>query len=110
MERAGVMNNTKWEELRLAMYGLGELTPAWRTRDIKTGYVSSWDKEWFYHFRNGGYDTIEWVEIQLTSPEQRAAVLAALVSIHAPGERVEQGVRIFGYVPVGTVVGYLDAL
>ena len=92
------------------MYGLGVLTPAWRTRDIKTGYVSPWDKEWFHHFRNDGYDTIEWVEIQLTSSEQRAAVLAALVSIHVPGERIEQGVRIFGYVPVGKAVSYLDAL
>jgi hypothetical protein len=110
MERAEVMNNTKWDELRLAMYGLGELTPAWRTRDIKTGYISSWDREWFYHFRNDGYDWIEWVEIQLTSPEQEAAVLAALVPIHVPGEKIEHGVRVYGHVPIGKAVNYFRAL
>jgi len=94
----------------MAMHSLGELKPAWRTRDIKTGHVSPWDREWCYHFQNGGYDTIEWVEIQLTSSEQRAAVLAALVSIHVPGERIEEGIRVFGFVPVGKAVGYLDAL
>ena len=33
------MNNTKWEELRAAMYGLDGLRPRWRTKDLESGYV-----------------------------------------------------------------------
>lgn len=53
-----VMNNTKWEELRLAMHSLGKLRPQWQTKDLETGYVPCWDGDWFYHFRDGGYDSI----------------------------------------------------
>lgn len=103
-----VMNNTKWEEIRLAMYSLGDLHPKWRTRDIETGYVPEWDGEWFYHFRDGGYDCIEWVEIRVSSAEQDRAVLAALKAIHVPGERTEDGFRVFGYVEPGKSVKYLE--
>lgn len=103
-----VMNNTKWEEVRLAMYSLGDVHPTWRTRDIETGYVSEWDGEWFYHFRDGGYDSIEWLEITITSEEQERAVLAALKVIHVPGERSEVGYRVFGYVEPGKSVKYLE--
>jgi hypothetical protein len=101
-----MMNDTKWDELRLAMYGLGELSPAWRTKDL-SGYLSPWDGEWYYHFRNGEYDSIEWVEIRVTSPAQDAAVLASIREVHVPGERVEQGFRIYGYVAAGTSLDYL---
>src|SRR5262245_41405448 len=101
------MNNTKWEEIRLAMYGLGKLHPKWRTRDRETGFVSPWDQEWFYHFRAGGYATIEWLEIQVSGGAQRAAVLEALRAIHVPGEDNGSVLRVFGYVPLGTEVGYL---
>jgi hypothetical protein len=103
-----VMNDTKWDELRLAMYSLGDLHPKWRTRDIETGYVPEWDGEWFYHFRDGGYDCIEWVEIRVTSAEQDRAVLAALKAIHVPGERTEDGFRVFGYVEPRKSVEYLE--
>ncbi len=109
MAYAPVMNNTKWEEVRTAMYGLEDLKPAWRTRDLETGYVSVWDREWFYHLSEGGYDRIEWLEIRVTSREQDAAVLAALTSIHVPGERIEGGYRVYGHVPLGKPVGYLNA-
>lgn len=101
-----LMNNTKWDELRLAMYGLGEMSPQWRTRDI-SGYVSPWDAEWFYQFRAGGYASIEWVEIQITTTDQDAAVLNILRTIHLPGEQTEQGFRIYGHVPSGTPVSYI---
>ena len=48
-----VMNSTKWEELRLAMYALGDLHPKWCTKDIETGFIPEWEGEWFYHFRDG---------------------------------------------------------
>jgi hypothetical protein len=104
------MNNTKWEELRLAMHGLGPLGPTWRTRDVETGHVSDWDAEWFYHFQSRGYDSIEWVEMKITSPKQAKAVLKALASIRVPGENTEHGLRVFGHIPAGKAVGYLNAL
>jgi hypothetical protein len=91
-----LMNDTKGDEFRLGMYGLGDLSPRWRTKDV-SGYESDWG-EWFYHFRAEGYTTIEWVEISVTSPEQDAAVLELLRKVHVPGHRVEQGFRVYGYV------------
>jgi hypothetical protein len=101
------MNNTKWEEVHRAMYALGDLHPKWRTKILDTGYVSSWDDEWFYHFKDGGYDDIEWAEIKVASPEQSVAVLIALKAIHLPGERTDAGFKIYGHLPVGKVCGYL---
>ncbi len=101
-----VMNNTKWDELRLAMYALGRLSPRWRTKDL-SGYVSPLDGEWFFHFRDGGYSSIEWVEILITTSEQQAAVEAALRRVHVPGQRFENGFRVYGYVADGEASGYL---
>lgn len=103
-----LMNDTKWDELRQAMYRLDGLTPRWRTRDVETGHVSEWDREWFYHFRNGGYKFIEWVEIAVDTAEQRSAVLVELVRIHVPGEPTESGYRVFGYMKTGEEVDYID--
>ena len=101
-----VMNDTKWEELRLAMYNLGTLHPRWRTKDL-SGYLSPWDGEWFYHFRNGGYDSVEWVEIQISSLEQDAAVFASLKAIQVPGTRIQCGFRVYGYTAEGIAVDYI---
>jgi hypothetical protein len=102
-----VMNQTKWNELRLAMCGLHGLSPRWRTKDLIRGYVSSWDGEWFYHFRDGGYSTIEWVEIWVSTPDQDAAVETVLRQIHVPGHRVEHGFRVYGYTRDGEAVDYI---
>jgi hypothetical protein len=102
------MNDTKWDELRLAMYNLGELGPDWRTKDV-SGYLSSWDGDWFYHFREGGYASIEWVDIRVSSPEQEVAVLALLQRIHLPGHRVEAGFRIYGYAQDGVGIDYIQS-
>ncbi|MEO5738599.1 MAG: DUF6678 family protein [Variovorax sp.] len=40
-----VMNNTKWEELRLGMYGLGKLSPKFRVRNLRSQRLSEWDGE-----------------------------------------------------------------
>jgi hypothetical protein len=101
-----LMNNTKWEELRLAMLGLGDLRPRWRSKDV-SGYVSSWDGEWYYHFRDGGFKSIEWVEIYIQSAEQDIAVLELLRRIHVPGHKIEQGYRIYGCLPDKVAVDYL---
>lgn len=103
-----LMNNTKWDELRLAMYSLGQVHPKWRTKDIEAGYISEWDGEWYYHFRDGGYERIEWVEVRINSTEQEEAVMAALRTIHVPGEKTEHGYRVFGYAEPGKSVTYIE--
>jgi hypothetical protein len=101
------MNDSKWDELRLAMYALGPQSPKWRTLDVENGYLSTWDREWFYHFRNGEYKCIKWVEIAVESQEQSQAVFAELVKIHVPGEKIESGFRVLGYAELGTEVDYI---
>jgi hypothetical protein len=103
-----VMNNTKWEEIRRAMYGLGNDAPKWRTRDVESSYVSDWDGDWFAHFRVGGYDTIEWLEMQTEGPHSHEAVRRILVDIHVPGEAMENGFRIIGYVRPGEPISYIS--
>jgi hypothetical protein len=102
-----VMNDTKWDELRLGMYGLGKQSPRYRTRALENGYESSWDGEWYYHFRDGGYRSIEWVEIEVTSSEQLMAVQDVLASIHVPGERTPLGFKVYGYMRPGMAVDYV---
>ncbi|WP_143696942.1 DUF6678 family protein [Vibrio coralliilyticus] len=63
----GVMNTTKWNELWAAMCTLHP-RPRWRTREVDSGYVSDWDRDWFYHFRASSFRTIEWVEITTDTP------------------------------------------
>jgi hypothetical protein len=89
------------------MYGLGTPHPKWRTRDRVSGYVSDWDGEWYYHFRSGGYATIEWVEIAAVDTVQREAVRTALQHIHVPGEEIPTGFRIYGFTEAGASVAFL---
>ena len=100
-----VMNNTKWDELRLAMNAL-DPAPAWSTQSIN-GCQSSRDAEWFYHFRDGGYGDIVHVDIFAADDAMRQQVRSALRSIHVPGEETEEGFRVFGYAADGQFVDYL---
>lgn len=102
-----VMNDTKWDELRIAMYELGSLSPQWRTLDVENAHLSSWDGEWFHHFRAGGYRTIQWLEVATSSEVQRQAALLNLSKIHVPGEAMDSGFRVFGYIEDGQAVDYL---
>jgi hypothetical protein len=104
-----VMNTTKWHELRMAMFRLAPMAPRWRTRCVSNGHVTAWDSEWFYHFRDGGYDIIEWVEIETTSIPQDTAVFEALAKIHVPGEKLPNGYRVYGYLPSGVFADFFSA-
>lgn len=101
-----LVNNTKWEELRLAMYSLGENSPRWRSKDL-SGHTTTWDRDWFYHFRDGGYSSMEWVEIEVISPDNDGAVLGLMREIQLPGHRIPDGYRIYGYIANGTAIDYL---
>ena len=100
-----VMNNTKWDEVRLAMYAL-DPTPEWSTL-AANGHRYGPDREWFYHFRNGGYEDIVYVDIHVATSHQRELVQSALRKIHVPGEETADGFRIFGYVERGQVTDYI---
>jgi hypothetical protein len=100
-----VMNNTKWDELRLAMYDI-QPAPSWRTKCWENGFISHWDGEWYYHFRDGGYETVEWVEIRVESKDHKDTVLAALAKVHVPTEEIENGFRVYGYIHQGQAIQY----
>jgi len=89
------MNNTKWNEIRLAMNDI-PYTVKWRTKDLENGYISQWDADWFYHFMIGEYKTIEWLEIQFTS-ETKDLIVNKLKEINVPAELLENSVKIYGY-------------
>lgn len=101
-----VMNNTKWEEIREAMYN-SPTHIQWRTKDIETGYISTWDAEWYYHFRLGDYKYIEWLEIKADTEELRKDLLDILQKIHVPGKVLEDVIRVYGYVDTESYVDYI---
>ena len=101
------MNDTKWNELQKAMINLNSLSPKWRTKRINNRYISSWDSEWYYHFSEGGFKDIEWVELQINNEEQNNKVLSKLKTIHLPGIKTKLGYKVFGYVEKGSCVDYI---
>lgn len=102
----GVMNTTKWNELWTAMCTLHP-RPRWRTREVNSGYVSDWDRDWFYHFRASSFRTIEWVEITTDTPSQHQSVKTVLRKIHVPADELDSGFKIYGYIPDAKYVDYL---
>lgn len=108
MNMIGVMNDTKWEELRQAMYALRPLAPRFRIKDRDCDEPWPVDGEWFYHFRGKSYDSIEWVDLFTPDPEQRQLVLDILCTVHVPGTLTPDGFRIYGWVAAGSVVAYIE--
>lgn len=106
----GLMNDTKWDELRLAMHRLGKNSPKWRTMDVESGYLSAWDGDWFYHFRTGEYKTIAYVEIRVTDDASRDLIRHALADIHVPGHENEEGFVVFGYKRPGEPVDFIKTI
>ncbi|WP_050629804.1 DUF6678 family protein [Bradyrhizobium viridifuturi] len=99
------MNDTKWNELRLAMDAI-EPSPLWSTL-VTNGCRAAKDRDWYYHFRNGGYEDIIPVDIFAEGAEHRERILAAIKQIHLPGEVTDDGFRIYGYAEPGQAIDYL---
>lgn len=99
------MNNTKWNEIRMAMINMIS-PPLWKTTSLN-GYESAVDSEWFYHFSEGGYSDIQYLDILTNSVEQHAVVGAILRAIHLPGIETSTGYRILGYADSASNVDYL---
>lgn len=101
-----VMNDIKWEELRRAVCELEGLPPAFRSKCWSNGFISEWDREWYGHFRLGGYEDIEWFEIRFNSEQQSNTMNAILAMVHVPVETIESGVGVYGYIPPGQFVEF----
>jgi hypothetical protein len=91
------MNNTKWEEIRLAMCEYPK-TVMWRIKNINNAFISAWDGEWYYHFQEGGYDTIEWLEVKFDNELMKKDIVSILQKIHVAGEVLKDSIKVYGYV------------
>lgn len=101
------MDDASWNELRMAMFHLGDNQPQWRSKEIKDDYLSDWDGEWYYHFRTGGYRTIEYIEIQVSNKKMRDLVRNALIKIPAAGRETKDGFIVLGYTRTTDPVEYI---
>lgn len=99
------MNNTKWDKIRVAMVSM-ESSPLWKITFLN-GNESAVDGEWFYHFSEGGYLDIQYLDILTNSVEQHATVGTILRAIHLPGMETSTGYRILGYADSVSYVDYL---
>ena len=102
-----VMNDTKWLELQAGMINLEVCSPQFRVSNIENDYISNWDGEWYYHFSDGGFKDIKWVELKIVSELQMKEVHKVLKAINLPGCLTENGFKIFGYVNNGQAVNYI---
>lgn len=99
------MNNTKWNQIRVAMVSM-QSSPLWKITFLN-GNESAVDGEWFYHFSEGGYLDIQYLDILTNSVEQHATVGTILRAIHLPGMETSTGYRILGYADSVNYVDYL---
>lgn len=98
-----VCNDTKWKELRNYVVSLEtEKWPKFRSKFLPTGYIHYWDSEWFYHFLDCGFKHIEWYELDFSGLDL-SEFRQGIVGIGLTGEVHENIIRIYGYVPCGSV-------
>lgn len=71
------------------------VSTSWRVKNIDNGYISNWDGDWFYHFRLGGYNTIEWLEIKVNSEESINQIVDILRKIHIAGKVLKDSIMVF---------------
>ncbi len=96
-----LMNDTKWEELRLAMY---DVRPAPRFVQVTTaGQSYGPDREWFYHFREPPYRELLRVEIYADDAAHRLEIRPKLEAIHLPGKETSGGFVSVGDCEPGDV-------
>ena len=91
------MNDTKWREVCELFRHWSTPPPPFRFHDLLAheGYVSRWDREWYYHPRP--YVSIQWLEVEMPSDSVPAA-LAQCKEIGVAVEAREVGLRIWGWV------------
>ena len=94
-----VCNTTKWQELRIAILGLpANERPEFRNETLK-GFVSTYDREWFYHFYDSDYADILHVDIRSPTETCDQQVRELIDHIGLVVARQEPLVwRVYGYV------------
>ncbi|WP_028390717.1 DUF6678 family protein [Bacillus cihuensis] len=105
-----LMNDTKWEEIRLEMdryEDVDGVITQWRTKYVKDGYICPWSNDWYEYFRLGEYETIEWLEIKVESEEIKNTVVKILKEINVPGEVLSNTIKVYGYIKEGTFIDYI---
>jgi len=90
------MNDTKWREVCEGFCHWPQ-TPRFRVHDLLAadGYLSEWDREWYYHPLP--YVSIQWLEVELRD-EQVAAGVELCKRVGAAVERSPVGLRIWGWI------------
>jgi Family of unknown function (DUF6678) len=105
-EKPSVMNNTKWQELRLGI--LQSNTRIWfRGKNLDSEAIGQWDCEWYHHFDLGGHEATEWYELRADTDEGKRAIEAVLRTYHIPVEMRDGIYRIYGYVDDTSDINYL---
>ena len=107
---ASASNNTRWNELISHFRALDGWRPSYRSKSV-TGFVSTWDVEWFYHLPFP-FESVEWFDIGLseegpfvgmllprTISDHADEILPVLKNIGFDFERRSDVVRIWGYLP-----------
>lgn len=107
----GLANNTKWNELLTYMRGKEtEWVPAFRFKCIDTSFISSWDKEWWYHLPYP-FIAVYWIDLQFNQPVEKSnlsnpvridhseELITILKNIGFEFEKGKESIRIFGYAP-----------
>ena len=91
------MNDTKWREVCELFRNWSAPPPRFRIRDLLApdGFLSEWDREWYYHPKP--YVSIHWLDVELPSDSVPAAV-ARCKDIGAAVEARETGVCIWGWL------------
>lgn len=104
-------NNTRWNELITHIRTLEGWRPSYRWKSV-TGFVSTWDVEWFYHLPFP-FEAVEWFDIGLYGQgefvgrllprrppiDHSDKILPILEKTGFDFERQGDVVRIWGYLP-----------
>lgn len=94
-----VMNNTKWNELAKAMHAQVH-SPVWKTLSIG-GYYSQGDRDWFYHFKDGGYKDIMYVDIETKDDNQKENIRSVLKKFTF---QASKRCRVFAFLAISIMV------
>jgi hypothetical protein len=104
--KTSVMNDTKWQELRLGILRSNERV-YFRGKNLGSDSIGQWDSEWYYHFNLDGHDETEWYELKADTEEGRRAIEDVLRTYHVPVELRDGVYRIYGYADDASDITYL---
>lgn len=90
-----VISDNRWREL---CWGLArtQYAAAWRSKDLLTGEVSAWDRQW-YNNVGASYGSVLWLELQ-SPPDDHAALRRLLETVGVPFEE-DGSFWVLGYQP-----------